>query len=162
MRRTLRILVRIAGSSLGFLVGWLTAYLATGAVAYLFPSAHQGDPAVVGIGIAIIGTAAGLLIGAPLGAAIGAAMMLKVPSRRRSFWKGLLGAGVGLLVGVLPTALCLWALFAVGVWHDGWWPFLVAIAVVFAAVIAGAVTGSGWTAKPANIVTKEGGPPASD
>jgi len=56
---------------------------------------------------------------------------------------------VGLLVGVLPTALCLWTLYVLGVWHDGWWPFFVAIAVVLAATVAVAVIGSGWSAKPA-------------
>ena len=76
--------------------------------------------------------------------------MQKVSRQRASFRKALLGAIAGLLVGVLPTALSLWALFAVGVWHDGWWPFFVGIAAVMVTTIAGAVIGSGWKAKTAD------------
>jgi hypothetical protein len=156
VKRVWLLLARIAGSSIGFLVGWLTLGFL---VANLLPEGGM-HPDFVWIAKYVVGFALGLLIGAPLGAAVGATIMLKVTRRRSSFRKGLLGAVVGLLtgllIGYLTGTLCLWAPFRQGEWLDRWWPFAqgewwlpycVAIAVVYVTTVAGAVAGSGWKAK---------------
>ena len=156
MRRVWPVLARIAGSSIGFLGGWLTLGFL---VANLLPEGGM-HPDFVWVAKYVVGFALGLLVGAPLGAAVGATIMLKVSGRRSSFWKGLLwavvGLSTGLLIGYLTGTLCLWAPFRQGEWLDRWWPFAqggwwlpycVAIALVYATTVAGAVIGSGWKAK---------------
>jgi hypothetical protein len=171
MKRVWPVLARIAGSSIGFLTGWLTLGLL---VANLLPEGGMHSDFVL-VAKYVVGFALGLLIGAPLGATVGATIMLKVTRRRSSFWKGLLGAVVGLLtgllIGYLTGTLCPWAPFRQAEWLDRWWPFAqggwwlpycVAIALVYATTVAGAVVGSGWRAKPTSVVEKEGVPPALD
>ena len=145
MSETRIVLLRIAGSVVGLLVGGVLGYIA--AVFVVAGMANGNEDA--GFCYSILLWPPGFLLGATIGAAVGATVVQKVLRQRSSFWKALLGAAVGLLVGVLPTALCLWTLYVLGVWHNGWWPFFVAIAVVLAATVAGAVIGSGWNAKPA-------------
>jgi hypothetical protein len=146
--RTVRILARIAGSSVGFLVGVYVAYIAVFLVAQLFPSLREGNPDAAGLFIALfIAMPVSLLIGGSLGAAAGANIMQKIFRQRTSFWKALLGTVAGLLVGGLPTALCLWASYDHGIWDDGLSAFLVAVAVACASAASGAVIGSGWKAK---------------
>jgi hypothetical protein len=144
MRRTLRIVARIAGGLVGLVAaGMLGFYAACAVVA----GTAKGDEDAALIGVILLGPV-GFLVGTPVGAAIGATIVQRMLREKASFWKGLLGAVGGLVVGVLPTGLCLWTLYEQGVWHDGWWPFFVGIAVVCAIVIAGAVMGSGWKAEP--------------
>jgi hypothetical protein len=145
MSKTLMVLLRIAGSVVGLLAGGVLLFWG---VCALIAGTTNGNEDAALIGVILLGPV-GFLAGTPLGAAVGATIMQKVLRHRSSFWRALLGAVAGLLVGVLPMALCLWTLHEQGVWHDGWWPFFVAIAVVCVAVIAGAVIGSGWKAKPA-------------
>jgi hypothetical protein len=158
MRRTIRNLSLIAGSFIFSLGGGVLGYLGAWAAA---AGGAQGNEDA-GLVYFILLCPPSFLVGGTMGAAAGTTIMQKALRQRSSFWRALLGATVGLLIGVLPTALCLWALFAVGVWLDGWWPFFLAIAIVCATIVAGAVIGSGWKAKPANPGTKEGVPPALD
>jgi len=151
IRSTLRVLARITGSSVGFLVGVYVAIFAIGWGMQLIPSLRVeagNDARAFFLGLFFL-LPVSLLTGGPLGAAVGATVVQKVLRQRSSFWKALLGTVAGLLVGVTPTALCLWTLYEQGVWHDRLWPFLAAIAVVCATVVAGGVIGSGWKAKPA-------------
>ena len=89
----------------------------------------DSDSAVI-----IITSALGCFVGATIGAAAGATIAQKRSSRRSSFWRALLGAVVGMGVGV-PCALTGFGILAA--------PIL---------IVAGAVIGSGWKAKPAEAV----------
>ena len=70
--------------------------------------------------------------------------MQKALRQRSSFWRALLGAVVGLLAGVF-VIYCLWRLdlkMAAECWEA-------AVAGISLPIMAGAVLGSGWKAKPA-------------
>ena len=149
MSKTKVVLLRIVGSVVGLLAGGALLCAAAVPVSTAILAACNGDDEFVDeAGLFIFGPL-GALLGAVIGAAAGATITQNALRQRSSFWKALLGAVVGLMAGVSTMALCLWTLYVLGVWHDGWWPFFVAIAVVLAATVAGAVIGSGWNAKPA-------------
>jgi hypothetical protein len=114
----------------------------------------------VGMGVFIMFGPLGLLVAAIIGAATGATVTQMALGQGSSFWKALLGAVVGFLTGGLLVTLCVLVLYYVGPWDDGWWPIIVASAAVCAPISTGAVIGSGWKAKPANLGIKEGVPPA--
>jgi hypothetical protein len=158
MRRPLRALARIVGCVIGLLGGGVLGYLGAWAAAAGVAKGNED----AGLVYFILLCPPSFLVGGTMGAAAGTTIMQNALRQRSSFWKALLGAVVGLFIGVLPTTVCLWSLFAVGAWHDGWWPFFLAIAVACATVVAGAVIGSGWKAKPAKLSTKERVPPALD
>jgi hypothetical protein len=143
MSKTSTVGQRIAGSVVGLLVGGVLGYIA--AVFVVAGMANGNEDA--GFCYSILLCPPGSLLGATIGAAVGATIMQKVLRQRSSFWKALLGTVAGLLVGGLPTALCLRALYDSEIWHDGLSAFLVAVAVACASAVAGAVVGSGWKAK---------------
>jgi len=145
MRRFLCVLVRIAGSVVGLLVSGVLGYV--GAAFIVAGMANGNEDA--GLAYSILLCPPVFLLGATIGAAAGATITQKVLRQCTSFWKALLGTVAGLVVGGLPTALCLWALYDHGIWHDGLSAFLAAVAVACASAAAGAVIGSGWKAKPA-------------
>jgi hypothetical protein len=144
MRRTLRVLARVAGSFVGSLVVGFLLYL-------------WGREVIAGITdwnnedylLAMVLTFGGPVFGAIIGAPLGATVVQKLLRQRSSFWMALLAAVLGLLVGVLPMALCCSALYQPGRWRDAGDVAFVGVAIECAAVIAGAVIGSGWKAKPA-------------
>ena len=122
MSRTRMVLLRIAGSVVGLAVG-----VAVGVA--LFSCLHLAYPPgddffLVGLGIlcsAVLGT---------VGAAAGATVTQKLLKQRSSFWRALLGAVAGMVLGQL-CALSVFGVLAV--------PILIG---------AGAVIGSGWKARP--------------
>lgn len=120
--------LRIVGSVLGLLVGGvLLAWL----LLALYGPSSNGDPYDMGAwGDFIIFGGLGLLIGGAIGAAVGATVVQKLLRQRSSFWKALLGAAIGLLVG---------GFFVVTVYGAP---------VALVLIIAGAVIGSGWKGKP--------------
>jgi hypothetical protein len=146
MRKTLHILARITGSAVGLLLGGVLLFW--GCCALIARTTNDNEDAALA-GAIILGPVA-FLAGSPLGAAVGATIVQRILRERGSFWRALLGAALGWLIGVMPTALCLWTLYRLGVWHDGWWPFLMGVSAACAAITVGAVIGSGWGAMPAD------------
>jgi hypothetical protein len=144
MSKTSAVLWRIAGGVIGSLVVGFLLYL-------------WGREEIAGIVdwnnedylLAMVITFGGPVFGAIIGAPLGATAMQKLLRQRSSFWIALLAALLGLLVGVLPMALCCSALYQPGRWRDAGDVAFVGVAIECAAVIAGAVIGSGWKAKPA-------------
>ena len=117
----LRPFLRIAGSVVGLLAGGLAlGWLLLG----LFCPDNHGDPDE-GLLAFVILAGLGLLVGGTIGAAVGATIMQKSLRQRSSFWKALLGAAIGLLVGI-PCVLTVYAS---------------PIALIL--IVAGAVIGSG-------------------
>jgi hypothetical protein len=138
MRRTLRVLARIAGSLIFSLGGGVLGFL--GAWAVVVRAANGNEDAGFAYGLLLCPP--GFLVGATIGAAAGATIMQKALRQRSSFWRALLGAVVGLLAGVF-VIYCLWRL-DVNMAAE-WWE--VAIAGISAPMTAGAVIGSSWKAK---------------
>jgi hypothetical protein len=151
MRRLLRTLARIAGSVAGSLVGGVLGLVA---VAFVVAGMANGNDDA-GLAYSILLCPPGFLLGATMGAAVGATILHKVLRQRSSFWKALLGAIAGLLAGGLPTAFCLWALYDHGIWLDGLSALLVAIAVACASAATRAVIGSGWKVKSGGAVAAQ-------
>jgi hypothetical protein len=131
MSKTSKILLRVAGSLAGLLVGGICAGLILywpAAVITMFVSG--GSEGGLGTWILIVGL--GVLAGASLGATLGANIAQRAMRQRSSFWQALLGAVVGMVIAV-PC-------------------FLVAgvhVSVVPILTVAGAVIGSGWGTRPA-------------
>ena len=146
MSRALRVLVRIVGSAVGLLAGGvLLAWLLPG----VFGVENPGNCDDLGRFGNMVLAGLGLLVGGTTGAAAGATITQKVMRQRSSFWKALLGTlageGLAMLIGIMLAAL---GLPEVPDWLLPW-AFFVAIALVCAAVVVGAVIGSGCKAKPA-------------
>ena len=119
MDKTSRVLLRIAGSAVGLVIG-VALGLALGSLLFsLFVSDTLNLPDG-GLSAAVLLGGLGFMVGATIGATVGAATTRKVLGQRSSFWKGLLGAVLGLVVGISTTALCLLAFYSQGIWHDGW------------------------------------------
>jgi hypothetical protein len=141
MRRTLRILARIAGSVIFSLGGGVLGFL--GAWAVVVRTAN-GDEDVGLMGVILLGPPS-FFLGATVGAATGATVVQRLLREKISFWRALLGAVFGLLAGVF-VIYCLWRL-DVDMAAE-WWE--VAIAGTTALMAAGAGIGSGWKGKPVN------------
>jgi predicted RNA-binding Zn-ribbon protein involved in translation (DUF1610 family) len=131
MRRFPHILARTAGSSVGLLVGGVSMVLLLywpAALLSLFVSGGSDD----GLGLWILIVGVGVLAGASIGAALGATRAQTSLRRKKSpFRIALLGAAVGMVIGV-PCALLA----------------RVHVSIVPILIVAGAVIGSGWGAKP--------------
>jgi len=124
MSKTRMVIQRIAGSVVGLLAGGVAL---GGLLVRLFGQSWGEDWA---LGAFIFYGGLGLLIGGTMGVAAGATVLQKVLRMRSSFWRALLGAVIGLLVGV-PFVLTFYG-----------------APIVFVTIVAGAVIGSGWNAKP--------------
>ena len=103
MRRTLRILARIAGSFVLMFGCGVLGYLGAWAAAAKVANGHEDAGTV----LMILFAPPGFLIAATIGAAVGATIMQRVLSRKSSFWRALLGAVTGLLAGAF-VIYCLW------------------------------------------------------
>ena len=129
MSKTSTVRRRTVGSVVGLLVGGV-AVGGPGVLLMailLLSSDSSGD---LGLGVlAILVVGLGSVIGGTIGAAKGAAIMQKPLGQRSPFWRALLVAVVGMLIGI-PCALT-----------------YVGIPVLPILIVAGAVIGSGWKAK---------------
>ena len=150
MSKTRVVLLTIAGSILGLLVGGgSVAGLALGL--YYHEMAKDMPNEWAGLIIFLLGSLAFQLV-APMGAAAGATITQKLLKRRSSFWRPLLGAVAGLVVGwifVLFLSRCLPGL-------DLETEVIVAIGLILCtSAVAGAVIGSSWKSKPADTARVE-------
>jgi drug/metabolite transporter (DMT)-like permease len=148
MRRILRILARIAGSFGGMLVGGALLTFPTVVGCNYLDNDWDTDARWLRL---IISGLVAILVGAVIGAAAGATITHRILRQRSSFRKAFIGAAIGLLVGLLPAALSCLALLWHPAWHPAWWlpaDPVVAIVAVCVTTVFGAVTGSGWKAKP--------------
>lgn len=136
MRESLHVFARIAGSVVGSLLGAALLFFAAAA---LVTQATRGNTDDWYRGMVVFG-ALGVAVGAVVGTAAGAAIVRRVQTREGSFWKGLLGAVVGLLASGLSIALCYWVAlnFRLAVWAC-----FVLFAAAYVIMIAGAIVGSG-------------------
>ena len=160
MSKTKMVLRRIAGSLVGLLIGGALLGLLGWLLAIVSTSGMRGDPDT-GIVVFFLVIGLCLLSGTILGAAAGASRVHGDLGQKGSFWKALVGAFVGLLVGVfLSFALSdvvFNALYRMGLGPgtlvrlhlDTVVELLVRFLIIDTIVVAGAVIGSGWRAKPA-------------
>ena len=139
MSRTSTVGQRIVGATTGLLAGGLVV---GGLFLLLFYRHRSEDPDYALMEFLFFG-GLGLLIGSIIGAAMGATVVQHFLRQRSSFLKALLGAVTGLLVGVL---------FMLTVYGAP---------VALVLIVAGAVIGSGWKAKPANAASSEAEPGSS-
>ena len=144
MSRALRVLVRIVGSAVLSLGGGVLGFLGAWVVVVRIANGNE-DAGLIGV---ILLCPPGFLLGATIGAAVGATVMQRALRQRSSFWRALLGAAVGLLAGVF-VIYCLWRL-DVNMAAE-WWE--IAVAGVSALIAAGAVIGSGWKATAADTAS---------
>ena len=142
MNRSSMVHLRIAGATVGLLAG-------AGAARGLFfliewgPTNRNASPVVNFVPF--------LLLGAIIGATGGATIMQKVLRQKSSFWKALLGSFLGLLVGwLLSLPVCFVLYHLIGSHLEGTVEFVAVGLSVCIPMVAGAVIGSGWKAKPAN------------
>jgi len=129
---------RIVGSVIGLLAGGLAFAALFVALFYRHDSEDDWDLLEL-----IFFGGLGLLIGSIVGAAGGATIVQSFLKQRSSFWKALLGTLAGLLVGGfvgLPLSAVMGHLGGMG-WATG-------ALIVPSSMVAGAVIGSGWKAKP--------------
>ena len=89
-----------------------------------------------------------IALGTVIGAAAGAAIMRRILRQKSSFWKALEGTMRGLLYGFLLALL-------VGIILEGTSQLVVISLIVCTSMVAGAVIGSGWKAKPADTAKVE-------
>ena len=95
---------------------------------------------------AIFGALGGVVAGTA-GAAVGATITQTLLRQRSSFWRALLGAVVGLVVAALCAVLLCFAPRVLG--ETFWVVTYLAVPIVgCTTIVAGAVIGSGWKAKP--------------
>lgn len=89
-----------------------------------------------------------IALGTVIGAAAGAAIMRKVLRQKSSFWKALEGTIRGLLYGFFLAVL-------IGIFLGGIGKLVVFGLIICTSMVAGAVIGSGWKAKPADTARVE-------
>ncbi|MBM4445543.1 MAG: hypothetical protein FJ020_09660 [Chloroflexi bacterium] len=128
MRGTSTVGRRIIGAVVGLLAGGLALGVLAAFLVLRYDDSDDPDYALLGL---IFFGGLGLLIGAVLGAAGGATFAQKLSNQTSSFWRALLGAMVGMVAGI-PCVLS-----------------TIGIPVMPILIVAGAVRGSGWGAKPA-------------
>jgi len=144
MSKTRMVLLRITGSVVGLLAVGVVVGVALFFI--LIPFDPDKGGSWEGAFPMFIGFLAGV-VASTVGAAAGATITQRFLRQRSSFWRASLGAVVGLVVG----ALCGLLLFFVGGLGTGTLSGLAvlgALIIAVAAIVAGAVIGSGWKAKP--------------
>ena len=98
----------------------------------------------------IFGALGGIVAGT-VGAPVGATVTQRLLRQRSSFWRALLGAVVGLVVGAVCFQLLILAVSRQDPNNESGLAVVAicaGIIILFAAIVAGAVIGSGWKAKP--------------
>ena len=138
VRRPSTVWPRIAGSLAGLLIGGVHLGAVGFGLAALLASTVFRD---AGLGLAftalILSPILAALLGSTIGAALGAVLMQRWMRRRSSYRRTMLAAIVGMLAGSPPVLI------------GGPQVLLVAgIPIASAMIVAGAVIGSGWKAKP--------------
>jgi hypothetical protein len=147
MNKTLMVLSRTAGSVVGLLVGGGLVgggLMALQKAFFRDPGGGSDETA----GRFAVNMVPFFVVGGIVGSAAGATIAQKLSRQRSSVWKALLGTVVGLLVGMV-VSLPLLFLF---IWLVGEAGELVLVVIVPVSMVAGAVIGSGWKAKPAEAV----------
>ena len=127
MSKTSTVGRRIVGGVVGSLLCGVLLLVAAWAV--VVGNTNDNDNEDVALAAFIFLGGLGLVVGATVGAAVGATFAQKVLGQMCYFWEALLGAVVGLLVGV---------------------PFVVTVygaPVALVLIVGGAVIGSGWKAE---------------
>ena len=143
MSKTRMVLLRIAGSVVGLLVVGIAVGVALFFI--LIPFDPEEGSSWEGAFPFIFGALGGVVAGT-VGAALGATITQRLLRQGSSFWRALLGAVVGWLVGSLCGLLLLRLEPHAGVISG--LTYLAAPIAVLATTVAGAVIGSGWKAKP--------------
>jgi hypothetical protein len=144
MSKISKVLLRSAGSLAGLLVGGISAGLILYLPAALLALFVSGDSDDDGLGTWVLIVGLGVLAGASVGAALGANIAQKAVRQRSSFQRALLGAVAGATIGVM----CGLAGFDIG---------MMRLAIFLPVpIVAGAVLGSGWKAKPAKVTDPSG------
>jgi hypothetical protein len=137
--KTRVVLLTIAGSVLGLLVGGeVVAGPILGLSYRRIIEAQEWEPLLF-----IMFGVPGIVIGATIGAAGGAAIMRKVLRQKSSFWKALEGTMRGLLYGLFLAVM-------IGIFLGGISKLVVFGLIICTSMVAGAVIGSSWKAKPAD------------
>jgi hypothetical protein len=150
MSKTRMVLLRIAGSVVGLLAGGVVLGGLAALAAFLlvllllrFDSDSGDSPGFEGV-LALLVVGLGCLVGGTMGAAEGATITQKLLRQKSSFRRASFGTFVGLLVGLPSLALGPFAVF-----------------IIPTSIVAGAVIGSGWKAKPADAAGSEPEPGSS-
>jgi hypothetical protein len=152
MSKRRMVLLRIAGSVIGLLVVGVAVGVALFFCLHLAlsPQDRQGHDF-----LAFFGEVCGVVLGT-VGAAAGATITQKLLEQRSSFWRALLGTVVGLVVG----AVCFQLLFLAASRGDpsmegrlAYVATLAGVITLLATIVAGAVIGSGWKAKPRDVAS---------
>jgi hypothetical protein len=142
--KTRVVLLTIAGSVLGLLVGGeVVAGPILGLSYRRIIEAQEWEPLLF-----IMFGVPGIVTGATIGAAGGATIMRKVLRQKSSFWKALEGTIRGLLYGFFLAVL-------IGIFLGGISKLVVFGLIICTSMVAGAVIGSGWKAKPADTARVE-------
>jgi hypothetical protein len=147
MNKTLMVLSRTAGSVVGLLVGGglVGGGLMALQKAFLRDPGGGSDETAGRFAVNMVPF---FVVGGIVGSAAGATIAQKLSRQRSSVRKALLGTVVGLLVGMV-VSLPLLFLF---IWLVGEAGELVLVVIVPVSMVAGAVIGSSWKAKPAEAV----------
>lgn len=152
MSKVTMVLLRIAGS----VVGLLAVGIGVGVPLFfvLSPLDPEKGSSWEGAAPMLQGSLAGVAAGT-VGAALGATITQHFLRQRSSFWRALLWAVAGLVVGVLCGLVLLYApsMFGADFGRVAGLVFIVAPFILFATIVAGAVIGSGWKAMPRDAVS---------
>ena len=154
MSRTRMVLLRIAGSVVGLLAVGVAVGVAL--IFILIPFDPGKDGEFENLVPMLSGFLASVVVGT-VGAAVGATVTQKLLKQRSSFWRALLRAVVGLVVGVLGLALFnAPRMFGADTGTVGVLMFIATPFILSATIVAGAVIGSGWKAKPWDAASPSG------
>ena len=155
MDKNRMLVLRIAGSVVGLLVVGVVVGVALFFI--LSPFDPERGSSWEGAFPAFFGFLAGVVMGT-VGAALGATTTQKLLGQGSPFWRALLGAVVGLAVGVLCGLVLFFAPRMLGpdTGTVSGITVLGALIIAVAAIVAGAVIGSGWKAKPRDAASPSG------
>jgi hypothetical protein len=150
MSKTGMVIWTIAGSVVGLLVGGgAVAGPILGLCYRRIIEAHYWEPLLF-----IIFGVPGIVIGATIGAAGGAAIMRKVLRQKSSFWKALGGTIRGLLYGFFLAVL-------IGIFLGGISKVVMFGLIICTSIVTGAVIGSGSNDQPADFPSSGSWPHSS-
>lgn len=136
---------RIAGSLAGLLIGGLhLGAVAFGLATLLLSTTFHDASLEEALAALVLCPILAALLGATTGATLGATLAQREMKQRSSCWRTMLVAVVGMVAGVpLGTMVGIVAEVPLA-------EFLIGMPVASVFIVAGAVIGSGWKAKPAD------------